>query len=69
MCLLYSPHPQSISLEEMEVHLKEWGLDYVKQVFVEDGVQVGQLFFHDPDNNMIGERGCARVFVGQPFDP
>ncbi|KAG2453847.1 hypothetical protein HYH02_002054 [Chlamydomonas schloesseri] len=43
----------SISLEEMEAHLKEWGLDYVKQVFIEDGVQVGQLFFHDPDNNMI----------------
>lgn len=31
---------QSISLEEMEAHLKEWGLDYVKQVFVEDGVEV-----------------------------
>ncbi|KAG2434039.1 hypothetical protein HXX76_007767 [Chlamydomonas incerta] len=44
----------SISLEEMEAHLKEWDLPYVKQVFVEDGVQVGQLFFHDPDNNMIG---------------
>ncbi|PNW72196.1 hypothetical protein CHLRE_16g678200v5 [Chlamydomonas reinhardtii] len=50
----------SISLEEMEAHLKEWGLDYVKQVFVEDGVEVGQLFFHDPDNNMIAPLTSTR---------
>lgn len=26
-------------------------------------VQVGQLFFHDPDNNMIGECAVEREFL------
>ncbi|KXZ55650.1 hypothetical protein GPECTOR_2g1200 [Gonium pectorale] len=49
---------QASSLEEVESSLEAWGIDYVKNVFVEDGIQVGQLFFHDPDNNMIEVCNC-----------
>ncbi|GFR52073.1 hypothetical protein Agub_g14596 [Astrephomene gubernaculifera] len=56
---------QAASLEEVERCLKSWGLKYVKNVFMEDGIQIGQLFFHDPDNNMIEVCNCDQLPVVQ----
>jgi hypothetical protein len=37
---------------------------FVKQCIVEDGVRVTQLFFHDPDCNMIEVCNCDQLPVG-----
>ncbi|GLC47938.1 hypothetical protein PLESTB_000041800 [Pleodorina starrii] len=49
---------QAANLAEVEDSLVRQGILYVKNLFVEDGVKVGQLFFHDPDNNMIEICNC-----------
>ncbi|EFJ46091.1 hypothetical protein VOLCADRAFT_62902, partial [Volvox carteri f. nagariensis] len=49
---------QAASLKEVEACLTCRSIAFVKNVFVEDGVQVGQLFFHDPDDNMIEICNC-----------
>ncbi|GAB4818737.1 hypothetical protein N2152v2_005783 [Parachlorella kessleri] len=46
---------QADSLEDVQQRLEELGIAYVKQVILEGGVQV---FFHDPDNNMIEVCNC-----------
>ena len=40
----------------VEQQLSALEIPYVKQVIMEGGVQVEQVFFHDPDNNMIEAR-------------
>ena len=35
------------------MQLRALGIPFVRQVVVEDGIEVSQLFFHDCDNNMI----------------
>lgn len=50
---------QADSLVEVEAQLARRGVPYVRQKVVEEGIVVQQLFFHDPDNNMI-EVGAAR---------
>ncbi|KAG2501590.1 hypothetical protein HYH03_000095 [Edaphochlamys debaryana] len=52
---------QAVSLEEVEAGLIERQIDYVKNVFMEEGIQIGQLFFHDPDNNMIEICNCDEL--------
>ncbi|KAH0938764.1 hypothetical protein HID58_006225, partial [Brassica napus] len=65
--------------------LKEMGIEYVRAVVEEGGIQVDQLFFHDPDGFMIeicncdslpvvplaGEmaRSCSRVNIHQLVQP
>lgn len=55
--------PQADSLEEVEAQLVRRGVPFVRQAVVEEGIKVQQLFFHDPDNNMIEVGrggGCAQ---------
>ncbi len=52
--------PQADCLEEVEAQLARRGVPYVRQKVVEEGIVVQQLFFHDPDNNMI-EVGAAEI--------
>ncbi|GIM08531.1 hypothetical protein Vretimale_12539 [Volvox reticuliferus] len=49
---------QAASLADVEEALSREGIPYVKNVFAEDGIQVSQLFFHDPDDNMIEICNC-----------
>lgn len=49
---------QADSLEEVEVQLRALGIPFVRQVVVEDGIEMSQLFFHDCDNNMIEVCNC-----------
>jgi hypothetical protein len=44
---------QADSLEEVQAQLVARGIPFVRQVVVEDGIEVSQVFFHDVDNNMI----------------
>ncbi|KAI7838098.1 hypothetical protein COHA_008106 [Chlorella ohadii] len=44
---------QADSLEEVAAELERRGVPFVRQTVTEGGMQVGQLFFHDPDNSMI----------------
>ncbi|KAG1671625.1 hypothetical protein FOA52_006856 [Chlamydomonas sp. UWO 241] len=46
------------SLTEVENVLRRKGIDYIRQTVEEDGVLVTQLFFHDPENNMIEVCNC-----------
>lgn len=46
-------------LDSVEQVLVRRGADYIRQsVIEEDGVRVTQIFFHDPDNNMIEVCNC-----------
>ncbi|KAL4452469.1 hypothetical protein ABPG75_008131 [Micractinium tetrahymenae] len=49
---------QADSLEEVEAQLVRRGIPFVRQAVVEEGIEVQQLFFHDPDNNMIEVCNC-----------
>ncbi|KAF8106991.1 hypothetical protein N665_0129s0060 [Sinapis alba] len=44
---------QCESMEEVEKNLKQMEIEYVRAVVEEGGIQVDQLFFHDPDGFMI----------------
>ncbi|MED6192458.1 Glyoxylase I 4 [Stylosanthes scabra] len=73
---------QCESMEAVEKKLKEMEIDYVRARVEEGGIQVDQLFFHDPDGFMVeicnceclpviplvGEvaRSCSRVMLNQP---
>lgn len=50
-------------LKAVAEQLKLLGLDFVKQEIDEAGVHVTQLFFHDPDNNMIEICNCDLIPV------
>jgi catechol 2,3-dioxygenase-like lactoylglutathione lyase family enzyme len=49
---------QSDSLEVVEERLSSMGIDYDKEHVVENGIRVTQVFFHDPDRNMIEICNC-----------
>lgn len=49
---------QAECLADVERRLEELGIHYVKQVLLEGGMEVEQVFFHDPDNNMIEVCNC-----------
>mmetsp|Transcript_11277 Transcript_11277/g.24303 ORF Transcript_11277/g.24303 Transcript_11277/m.24303 type:complete len:261 (+) Transcript_11277:203-985(+) len=49
---------QSDNLSDVEDRLKACDIEYVKQSVCEDGIRISQLFFHDPDNNMIEVCNC-----------
>jgi catechol 2,3-dioxygenase-like lactoylglutathione lyase family enzyme len=49
---------QSDSLEVVEERLKGMGIEYDKEHVVENGIRVTQVFFHDPDRNMIEICNC-----------
>lgn len=51
------------SLEDVAQQLNELGLEFVKTTIEEGGVMVTQLFFHDPDNNMIEICNCDLIPV------
>lgn len=72
-------------MEAVEKKLKEMEMEHVRAVVEEGGIQVDQLFFHDPDGFMIeicncdslpviplaGEmaRSCSRLNLHQPAGP
>ncbi|AEE36364.1 unnamed protein product [Arabidopsis thaliana] len=76
---------QCESMEAVEKKLKEMEIEYVRAVVEEGGIQVDQLFFHDPDAFMIeicncdslpviplaGEmaRSCSRLNIRQLVQP
>ncbi|KAK4758387.1 hypothetical protein SAY87_019688 [Trapa incisa] len=41
--------------------VEEMGIEYVTAVVEDDGVKVDQLFFHDPDGNMIEICNCQNL--------
>ena len=69
-------------MEAVEKKLKEMDINHVRARVEEGGIQVDQLFFHDPDGFMVeicnceclpviplvGEvaRSCSRVIMTQP---
>lgn len=54
---------QSDDLGEVERRLKLLGIEYVCRTVVEDGIEVQQLFFHDPDGFMIEVCNCENIPV------
>ena len=54
-------YTQADSLEAVTAQLGRRGIPYVQQRVMEDGMEVSQLFFHDPDNNMI-EASCGQLW-------
>ena len=44
---------QSDSLSLVEERLNSLGVEYIKEHVVEGGIKITQMFFHDPDANMI----------------
>ncbi|PRW57501.1 metallothiol transferase [Chlorella sorokiniana] len=49
---------QADSLDGVQAALRSRGIPFVRQEVVEGGMLVEQLFFHDPDNNMIEVCNC-----------
>jgi hypothetical protein len=47
----------------VEKKLKEMEIDYVRATVEEGGIQVDQLFFHDPDGFMIEICNCDSLPV------
>ncbi|KAM7254077.1 hypothetical protein ACFE04_031759 [Oxalis oulophora] len=54
---------QCESMGVVEKKLKEMELDYVRAKVVEGGIEVDQLFFHDPDGFMIEICNCDNLPV------
>lgn len=53
--------PQANSLEEVERRLSDFNIPFVKAKVEEHGVTVSQVFFHDPDHNMIEICNCDNL--------
>ena len=53
---------QADSLEDVAAQLAACGVPFVRQMVVEDGIAVTQLFFADPDRNMI-EVGASSAWA------
>ena len=47
----------------VEKKLKEMGMEYTRQKVVEGGIEVDQLFFHDPDGFMVEICNCDNLPV------
>ncbi|CAA7025825.1 unnamed protein product [Microthlaspi erraticum] len=54
---------QCESMEAVEKKLKEMEMEHVRAVVEEGGIQVDQLFFHDPDGFMIEICNCDSLPV------
>ncbi|XP_027340735.1 uncharacterized protein LOC113854088 [Abrus precatorius] len=54
---------QCESMGAVEKKLKEMGIGYVRAMVEESGIQVDQLFFHDPDGFMIEICNCDSLPV------
>ncbi|GMI92786.1 glyoxylase I 7 [Hibiscus trionum] len=54
---------QCDSMATLEKKLKELNIEYVKGSVEEGGIRVDQLFFHDPDGNMIELCNCDNLPV------
>ncbi|KAK8501350.1 hypothetical protein V6N11_057435 [Hibiscus sabdariffa] len=54
---------QCDSMGTLEKKLKELNIEYVKGTVEEGGIRVDQLFFHDPDGNMIELCNCDNLPV------
>ena len=54
-------------LEEITTRLSSLGIDYKEQVIFEGGVILNQVFFHDPDRNMIEICNCDTLPI-RPLD-
>ncbi|KGN45284.1 uncharacterized protein LOC101209593 [Cucumis sativus] len=54
---------QCESMGAVEKKLKEMEIEYVRAVVEEGGIQVDQLFFHDPDGFMIEICNCDNLPV------
>ncbi|KAF8050048.1 hypothetical protein N665_2060s0003, partial [Sinapis alba] len=54
---------QCESMGAVEKKLKEMEIEYVRAVVEEGGIQVDQLFFHDPDGFMIEICNCDSLPV------
>ncbi|KAL4278496.1 hypothetical protein GQ457_03G045910 [Hibiscus cannabinus] len=54
---------QCDSMATVENKLKELNIEYMKGGVEEGGIQVDQLFFHDPDGNMIELCNCDNIPV------
>ncbi|GMN60892.1 hypothetical protein TIFTF001_029974 [Ficus carica] len=54
---------QCESMTTVEKKLKEMGIQYVKTRLEEGGINVDQLFFHDPDGLMIEICNCDNLPV------
>ncbi|KAI6671983.1 hypothetical protein NL676_006868 [Syzygium grande] len=54
---------QCESMEAVEKKLKEMEMDFVRATVEEGGIQVEQLFFHDPDGFMIEICNCDSLPV------
>ncbi|BDA46862.1 hypothetical protein COCOBI_09-3150 [Coccomyxa sp. Obi] len=52
---------QACSLDEVERRLSDFNIPYVMAKVEEHGVVVSQIFFHDPDNNMIEVCNCDNL--------
>ncbi|CAA7391948.1 unnamed protein product [Spirodela intermedia] len=55
---------QCTDVKLVRTKLEEMSIDHVvAAVSAEDGVEVGQLFFHDPDGNMVEICDCQKLPV------
>ncbi|KAL6334024.1 hypothetical protein AAG906_000078 [Vitis piasezkii] len=54
---------QCESTSAVEKKLKEMGMEYTRQKVVEGGIEVDQLFFHDPDGFMVEICNCDNLPV------
>ncbi|EIE21999.1 Glyoxalase/Bleomycin resistance protein/Dihydroxybiphenyl dioxygenase, partial [Coccomyxa subellipsoidea C-169] len=52
---------QATSLEEVERRLSDFNIPFVKANVEEHGIVVSQVFFHDPDYNMIEICNCDNL--------
>lgn len=56
-------HVQCESMATVEKKLEEMGIEYVKRRVEEGGIDVDQIFFHDPDGSMIEICNCDNLPV------
>jgi len=54
---------QCESMVAVERRLKEMGIPYVQRCVEEGGINVDQIFFHDPDGNVIEVCDCEKLPV------
>jgi len=54
---------QAEDLQNVEIQLQKFNIEYVKQRVVEGEYIVTQIFFHDPDRNMVEICDCHRLPV------
>lgn len=60
LCFFYG---QCESMGAVEKKLKDMAIEFVRAVVEEGGIQVDQLFFHDPDGFMIEICNCDNLPV------